>query len=313
MPAETATEQTAPVPPPAAGGANGAAPTEPAPAPSPPQGTDAGGAAAPGGTEQPGTEQPSGATPTPDLDLSSDDGIKAALEKHPHLRSYIEHESKNAVNIHAQRQEAERRRQNASDEALQHRTDQFVTALGGQPGNMTRQQRADASTILQDMNYRGRVEALEALTEQITGSWNIPVEGREAMIAARERNDIESMTKIALSWGAWSHVLNSTLDDLEKQGLPGDSKLMKSIEARVKAAEAAETGAQQAQQRSQAMGATPPATPSGRGSANPPIEPRTVAEAAAAFQAGQITKDQYREARTKLPAGYGPPARNDGF
>lgn len=133
---------------------------------------------------------------TPVVDLSSDDGIKAAADAHPTLRGYFEKLQADAANAARQRRDAELRRdQGTSDRATAYHqwvVDQLNN--GADPAELARQTPLYVKANFDTNRYELSRRLLDAASEGLSETEAAPL---KALADALEDGDPEGMQKVA--------------------------------------------------------------------------------------------------------------------
>ena len=192
----------------------------PAPAPV----TDPTPAAVP--AEPPPADPPADAPPDdapPPLDLSSDEGIKAAAEGNPQLAAYLRKQNTDGINEGKQSKEKELRRAAGAPEATKRWATQFLKDNGVEPteGNV----QAAEFYAQQSMAYVF-AEFTDRIPTSLLAGYDIPVAAREAAIALREAEDYDGMLRTYIDAAKTDAIGKMSLADV-----PEGSPLHRAIRA----------------------------------------------------------------------------------
>lgn len=224
---------------------------EPAPAPEPAAEPEPAAAAA---TTEPPDPDPGSDPPPPELDLSSDDGIKAAAERNPQLAAYLRKQKDDGKNEGAQAKETELRRASGAPDAVKRFTSQLFEKYGVTPSEGDA--KATEFVTQQAMGYVF-AEFTERIPEVLLKGYDIPVAAREEAVALRESNDYDGMLRTYLTAAATDTVGKMRLADV-----PEGSPLSKDLKAEATRIAGEELRAQGIETTPPTPGAPP--TPNGR-------------------------------------------------
>ncbi len=220
-----------------------------APPPAPDADVDAVPAAA---AAEPPADPDSEPTPPP-VDLSTDEGITAAVEDSPQLKAYLDKQKLDGINEGAQAKQNELRRAAGAPEAVKRWASQFVTKVC----ELTPEQAEQESEFITNQALQFVfADFTKQLPEHTLADYDIPVEAREEAVKLRESGDYNGMLQTYFTAAA-----TDRLGKMDAKDAPPGSNLEKTTRAWAREMSAAELKANGIEQQTPVPGAPP--TPSG--------------------------------------------------